>query len=148
MSRINLRSLLSEDADPKDAMRAVIADLQSLGLEVGRKRIIHLCAGDRLIVPRSGTVKLFVVSSVTSAASDGSNYFTVSLTRNGQAEAEISFVTSSNEITAYAEMSLGGLKCSQGDVLALQVVLTGSLYPIISPESLTLRAELSPREVI
>lgn len=147
MSRINLQSLNADQAEPKDAIAALLADLQSLAIEVGRKRIVHLSSGDRLVMPRAGIAQIYAVSSMTTTGSDVSNFFTVNVTRNGQAETGVSLDTSKVEVTAYAERHLGVLPVSRGEVIALQVVTTGTLYPILSTANLSLRCEFSPREL-
>lgn len=136
------------EEDQKAAMESILADLQSLAIEIGRRRIVHLSGSERLVMPNAGVVKVYVVSSLETSGSDVSNYFTVNALRNGQAETGVSLDTSKVEVSAYSERHLGVIQASRGDVIALQVVTTGTLYPILSISNLSLRCELSPREAV
>ncbi len=143
MSKINLNALNAEEAKPEDAIKLILADLQAVAIEVGRRRLIHLTGSDRLVMPLGGTVQVFMVPSLDTT-SDGSNYHTVSVIRNGQAEDETAVDTSLNELTAYDELHIGTIQVGRGDVVSLQVVTTGLPYPILSLSNLSLRCELSP----
>lgn len=146
MSRISLIS--SAETEPAKAIAAIAHDLQSLALEVGRRRLIHLTGGDRVVIPTAGVVKIYAVSSISTTGSDGSNYFVINGMRNGQAESGVSYDTRNGEITGYSEFFLGVIQAGKGDVLYLQVVATGLIYPILTLANLTIRCEVGPQETI
>lgn len=122
---------------------AVKADLQQISTVVGQSAAISIAAGDRFLVPRTGTAQ-FWVSSNTATVSTAANYHTITCLRSGQAETGISLVTTANELVAYQEYFMGEIPVSQGNTIETSVVVTGAPVPTLSSANFSLRCELTP----
>lgn len=141
----NLPPLQSQSAKfDGPGFEAVKADLQLLSTLIGQSPSIPITAGDRFLVPRTGTAQ-FWISSNTTTVSSAALYHTVTCLRSGQAETGISLVTSSNEIVAYQEYFMGEIPVSQGNTVAVSVTATGAPVPLLSSDNFSLRCELTPR---
>ncbi len=134
-----------ENLEPKEAIQLLLADITVLALAVNRREVIHL-SGPRLMMPRGGLVRIYVVSPVTTAGSDVSNYQTIEIIRNGRAESGILHDTRTSEIRAYVSYPLGAIQVGQNDVLEMVVTSVGTIAPTMTAEDMTIRAELNPRE--
>lgn len=150
MSRVTLRSqALSDQTSDTEFREAVISDLQNINLEVGRRKVITLYGSDRLTIPTAGTLKVYATASLTTVGSDGSNYFTVRALRNNQDDTGITRDSSQGELTTGQEFFLGQFtQVGKGDVVSLQVVMTGLIYPILTSANVSLRCELGPFTLI
>ncbi len=126
-------------------MEAVKADLQQLSVLTGRSTAISIATGDRFLSPRTGTAQ-FWISSNTATVSSAALYHTVTCLRSGQAETGISLVTTANELVAYQEYFMGEIPISQGNTIAVSVVVTGAPVPTLSSANFSLRCELTPAQ--
>lgn len=141
----NLPPLQSQAAKfDEPGFEAVKADLQQLSTLVGQAGSISIAAGDRFLVPRTGTAQ-FWLSSNTTTVSSAALYHTVTCLRSGQSETGISLVTTANEIVAYTEYFAGEIPVSQGNTVAVSVTVTGAPVPTLSSANFSLRCELTPR---
>ncbi len=146
MSKVSIHAFTGiENMEPKEAITILLADLTRLALEVNRRQVIHLC-GPRLMMPRAGMARVYLVSPVTTAGSDGSNYQTIQILRNGQAASGILQDTRNVEVVAYVPYFLGTFAVAQGEVLALSITSVGTISPTMMAADMTLRAELNLRE--
>lgn len=130
-------------------MEDVKADLQTLSTLMRQDNVIHLSAGDRLVIPVDGTADLFTVSD-TATVSSSTQYHTITCLRAGQAISSVtdtanSLVTSANELVAYQEYYLGTVPVSQGNVVKVNVAVTGAPTPTLSSDNFSLRCTLTPR---
>lgn len=154
MTRMNdLPPLQSQDAvfDPENAswLEDIKADLNTLSIMARQESVIHLSGGDRLVVPVDGTANLYTYSD-TATVSSSTAYHTITCLRSGQSISTItdqanSLVTTANELVAYQEYFMGTVPVSQGNVLAVNVSVTGSPTPTLSRDNFSLRCELTPR---
>ena len=128
-----------------EGFEAVKADLQSLSVLVGQETTIPVCGGDRLPMPETGTAQ-FWVSSNTATVSTATAYHTITCLRSGQSETGISLVTSANELVAYQEYFMGEIPVSQGNTIAVSVVVTGAPVPTLSSANFSLRCKLTPAQ--
>lgn len=141
----NLPPLQSQSAKfDAEGFDAVKADLQQLSTLVRQETTIPIAAGDRFLVPRTGTAQ-FWISSNTSTVSSAALYHTVTCLRSGQSETGISLVTTANEIVAYQEYFMGEIPVSQGNIVSVSVAVTGAPVPTLSSDNFSLRCELTPR---
>lgn len=141
----NLPPLQSQSAKfDAEGFDAVKADLQQLSTLVRQETTIPIAAGDRFLVPRTGTAQ-FWISSNTSTISSAALYHTVTCLRSGQSETGISLVTTANEIVAYQEYFMGEIPVSQGNIVSVSVAVTGAPVPTLSSDNFSLRCELTPR---
>ncbi len=124
---------------------AVKADLQQLSTLVGQATSIDIAAGDRFLVPQTGTAQ-FWASSDTSTVSTATAYHTITCLRSGQSETGISLVTSANELVAYQEYFMGEIPVSQGNTVAVSVTVTGAPVPTLSSANFSLRCKLTPTQ--
>ena len=148
MSRITLRSQAVQLDQTKEALEAIVSDLQGMAMVVGQRSIIYLSGSDRIAIPTAGVAKIYAVSSLTTVGSDGSNYFVVTALRNGQDETGVTRDTRAAEITGYTEFYLGVVTAGKGNVITLQVSATGLIYPILTNANLSIRVELGPQATV
>ncbi len=149
-SRITLRSqALTNNSDPHAVREAIISDLQTLAEAINFRQIIPHNGGDRVVIQTAGVAKVHCTSSVTTTGSDGSNYFTIKVLRNGQDETGLSRDSRQGEIQGHSEFYLGVVAVGRGDILSLQVAMTGGpIYPILTSANVSLRVELGPQATI
>lgn len=146
MPQNNLPPLQSQSAKfDEPGFEAVKADLQQLSTLVGTSPSIPIAAGDRFLCPRTGTAQFWVVSD-TATVSSAALYHTITCLRSGQSETGISLVTTANEIVAYQEYFMGEIPVSQGNVIAVNVAVTGAPVPTLSSANFSLRCELTPAQ--
>ena len=139
----SLPPLQSQSAKFDDeGFSAVKADLQQLSVLANRESTILIAAGDRFLVPETGTAQ-FWTSSNTATVSSAALYHTITCLRSGQAETGISLVTSANELVAYTEYFMGEIPVSQGNTVAVSVTVTGAPVPTLSSANFSLRCELT-----
>jgi hypothetical protein len=150
MPQNDLPPLQSQDSqfDAK-GFEDVKTDLQTLSILGRQERIIHLSGGDRLVVPVDGTANLYTVSD-TATTSSSTAYHTITCLRSGQSISTITdnanaLVTTANELVAYEEYFMGTVPVSQGNVLKVNVAVTGAPTPTLSSDNFGLRCELTPR---
>lgn len=124
---------------------AVKADLQQISTVVGQAAALSIAAGDRFLVPRTGTAQ-FWVSSNAATVSSAANYHTITCLRSGQSETGISLVTSANELVAYQEYFMGEIPVSQGNTISVSVTVTGAPVPTLSSDNFSVRCELTPAQ--
>lgn len=129
----------------EEGFEAVKADLQNLSVLTGQDTTIHIAAGDRFLVPRTGTAQ-FWVSSDTATVSSAAIFHTITCLRSGQDETGISLVTSANELVAYEEYFMGEIPVSQGNTVKVNVAVTGAPSPTLSSDNFSLRCELTPAQ--
>lgn len=142
----NLPPLQSQSAKfDADGFEAVKADMQQLSVLVRQETTIPIAAGDRFLVPRTGTAQ-FWVSSDTATVSSAALYHTITCLRSGQSETGISLVTTANELVAYQEYFMGEIPVSQGNTIKVSVVVTGAPVPTLSSDNFSLRCELTPAQ--
>ncbi len=142
-SSASLPSLQSQSAKfDEEGFAAVKADLQQLSVLARQSSTLSIAAGDRFLVPRTGTAQ-FWVSSNTATVSSAALYHTITCLRSGQAETGISLVTSANELVAYTEYFMGEIPVSQGNTVAVSVTVTGAPVPTLSSANFSLRCELT-----
>lgn len=97
-----------------------------------------------IAIPVAGIAQVYAVPTA-STTSDGSNYHTIKALRAGQDESGVSVNTSVVELTAYQRVYLGRFVVGQGDVITLQVSVTGTPSPELSNANFVLQCELTPR---
>jgi hypothetical protein len=130
-----------------DGMEDVKADLQTLSILTRRDSLIHLSAGDRLVVPVDGNANIFLTPSLATVSSS-TQYHTITCLRSGQAfstftDSAVSLVTSDNELVAYQEYFMGTIPVSRGNVISANVAVTGAPTPLLSSDNFSLRCELT-----
>jgi len=146
MPQSDLPPLQSQSAGfDEEGMEAVKADLQTLSVMAQQDTTIHISAGDRFLVPRTGTAQ-FWTSCNTASVSSSTAYHTITCVRSGQSETGISLVTSANELVAYQEYFMGEIPVSQGNTIAVSVTVTGAPSPTLSSANFSLRCELTPTQ--
>ena len=126
-----------------EGFEAVKADLQNLSVLAGQEATIDIAAGDRFLVPQTGTAQ-FWTSSNTATVSTATAYHTITCLRSGQSETGISLVTSANELVAYQEVFMGEIPVSQGNTIEVSVAVTGAPSPTLSSANFSLRCKLTP----
>lgn len=130
-----------------DGMEDVKADLQTLSTLVRRDNVLHLTGSDRLVVPEAGNADLYTVCD-TATTSSSTAYHTITCLRSGQDIATITdqantLVTTANELVAYREYFMGTMPVTPGNVLAVNVAVTGAPSPTLSSANFSLRCELT-----
>lgn len=138
------------DAENPTWLEDIKTDLQTLSILSRRESLIHLSGGDRLVVPVDGTANLYTVCNAATVSSS-TQYHTITCLRSGQAlstftDTANTLVTSSNELVAYEEYFMGTIPVSQGNVLAVNVAVTGAPTPTLSNDNFSLRCELTPAQ--
>ncbi len=149
-ARITLRSqALTNQSDLNTVREAIISDLQTLAEAINLRQVLPHNGSDRLVIPTAGVAKIYCTSAATTVGSDGSNYFTIKVLRNGQDETGLTRDSRHDEIQGYSEFYLGISNVGKGDILSLQVVMTGGpIYPILTSANVSMRVELGPQATI
>jgi hypothetical protein len=101
-----------------------------------------------LAVPLAGVLDVYAVP-VRASVSDASNYHTIRILRSGADETGQFWDTRplfSGELTAYSQIYFGQLNVGQGDVIQVQVTVTGAPTPVLYPDDFAIRCELTPRD--
>lgn len=152
MPQNDLPPLQSQDAvfDPENPswLEDLKADLNTISIMARREDTIHLSAGNRLIIPEDGTADIFTACD-TATVSSSTAYHTITCLRSGQNITGItdnanSLLTTSNELVAYQEYFMGTVPVSQGNVIAINVAVTGAPSPTLSSDNFSLRCKLTP----
>ncbi len=142
----NLPPLQSQSAKfDEPGFEAVKADLQQIAALAQQDTTLHIAAGDRFLVPLTGTAQ-FWTSSDTTTVSSAALYHSVTCLRSGQSETGISLVTTANEIVAYQEYFMGEIPVSQGNTVKVSVTVTGAPVPTLSSDNFSLRCKLTPAQ--
>ena len=128
-----------------EGFEAVKADLQNLSVLTGQETTIDIAAGDRFLMPQTGTAQFWASSNTATVSSPG-NYHTITCLRSGQSETGISLVTTDNELVAYQEYFMGEIPVSQGNMIETSVVVTGAPAPTLSSANFSLRCKLTPKQ--
>jgi len=128
-------------------MEDVKADLQTLSILSRRESLIHLSAGDRLVIPVDGNANIFLTPSLATVSSS-TQYHTITCLRSGQAfstftDSAVTLLTTANELVAYREYFMGTIPVSRGNVIAANVAVTGAPTPTLSSDNFSLRCELT-----
>lgn len=142
MSVFNITSLsrgvtveLPEDPTPEALVKAVnraietiTNDITRLAAHVQQPKSVPVTSGSsRLVVPYSGQATVYAICDTATSGSDGSNYYTLTLYRNGIAANTITAATSNKEYPQYQSgVALGAVSVGRGDVLSLNLATTGS----------------------
>ena len=98
-----------------------------------------------IAVPYAGQVSVYVVPSVTTT-SDSTNYHIIKALRSGQDETGIALDSRTVEFTAYKQLFLGHLLVAMGDIVTVDVAITGSPSPRLSGADFAIRCELTRKE--
>lgn len=118
-------------------------DLQTITFVIQKQLAVMRFGGwARVSVPLAGPVRVFASSGRATAGSTGAAYHIINATRNGQAEQAFQIDTRQGELAAYSEIFLGEFQCGQGDVLRINVTVTGAPAPTLTEADFTLRCEL------
>lgn len=148
MPQSNLPPLQSQSAQfDEEGFEAVKADMQTLSVLATQDNTIHIAAGDRFLVPRTGTAQLFMSVNLATVSSSTA-YHTITCVRSGQFETGISLVTTANELVAYQEYFMGEIPVSQGNTIAVSVAVTGAPSPTLSSANFSLRCKLTPTQSV
>lgn len=148
MPQSNLPPLQSQSAKfDKEGFEAVKADMQTLSVLANQDNTIHIAAGDRFLVPRTGIAQLFMSVNLATVSSSTA-YHTITCVRSGQSETDITLVTTANELVAYQEYFMGEIPVSQGNTIAVSNTVTGAPSPTLSSDNFSLRCELTPTQSV
>lgn len=125
----------------------VKTDLQTLSTSVRQDNVLHLTGGDRLVIPLNGNADIYTVPN-QGTTSSSTAYHTITCVRSGQAfstftDSAISLLTTASELVAYQEYFMGTIPVSQGNVIAVNVAVTGAPTPLLSPDNFSLRCVLT-----
>lgn len=127
-------------------IKMVSNDIQRLATSMGVVDTQFYSSGThRHAVPTSGIARIWAISD-TESVSDGSNYYILTILRNGVAPLSFSYDTRDNEVKAYlGGQYLGELTVSQGDIIEVSIATTGAPSPTLSTGNFSLLYSL--REV-
>lgn len=118
-------------------------DLQTLSWVIQRQiTVVRFSGWARVAVPLAGACRVYATTGRSTAGSTGAAYHIINATRNGQAEQPFQTDTRQGELIAYREAFLGEFRCGQGDVLRINVTVTGVPAPTLTEADFTLRCEL------
>lgn len=139
----NLPPLQSQDAHfDENGFESIKTDLQQIAMAIDVSKRTSLSGGDRVMVPRAGVVNIFMVCD-TATSSSSTAYHVLTALRNGQDETGISINSYTNELVAYKEYYMGQRPVSQGNVVSIDIAVTGSPSPTLSNDNFTIRCELA-----
>jgi len=117
-----------------DALVLVRDDIQRLAGQVTKSVTANLGSGNhRLTATLPGIARVFAISDTATAGSTGANYHTLSLLRNGLAPITLTYDTRRVEVPKYlGGCYLGEIPVTSGDILALNLVVTGAPAPTLT----------------
>lgn len=143
MPRNKLPPLQSQDAKfDQDGFEGVKTDLGNIALKIGQPETLYLSGANRIAIPRPGVAKIWAISDTATAASSSTANHVITALKSGQAT-DISLDSDDNEIVAYQQYFMGEIPVSQGNVISIEVTVTGSPSPTLSNDNFTVRCELS-----
>lgn len=126
-----------------DGFESVKSDLQLLAASSAQRVAVRYGGGDRILVGVAGMAQVWAVSDTATAGSTGVAYHVVTLLRNGQSETGRQEDTRNGEIAQYSQLFLGQLTVSPGDVLRVNVAVTGAPVPTLSVANFSLRCDIA-----
>lgn len=117
-----------------DALRLIRDDIQRLAGLVTKSVTITLGSGDyRLPITKTGIARTWAISDTATAGSTGAAYHTLTLLRNGVAPITLTYDTRRIEVPKYLGGAyLGETAVNAGDVLAVNLVVTGAPVPTLT----------------
>jgi hypothetical protein len=129
----------------EDWSHQVRQDLLNLAWNAQKnQQTTHLTGTGSLSVPLAGQARFYGTPSLGFAI-NGSSYWTITGTRNGQPSNTGHTINGSQvPITAYAELFLGEFTVGQGDQLAVTLTSTGSPSALVIT-NFSVRCELTQR---
>jgi hypothetical protein len=127
-----------------DALDQLKTDIQQLAGLTSKGETTAVSSGNfRLVVPRSGIIRVSVISDTATAGSTGAIYHTLSLRRNGVAANTQTADTRRAEVPAYLGGAyLGEAAVAAGDVISAFIVVTGAPSPTLTTANLCLSCTL------
>lgn len=135
----------SDPASLPQQLAQIRQDLQTMTFVIQKQLGLTRFGGwARVSVPVAGPVRVYASSGRATAGSSGIAYHIINATRQGQAEQAYQIDTRQGELAAYTEAFLGEFQCGQGDVLRINVAVTGAPAPTLTEADFTLRCELKP----
>ena len=104
----------------------------------------HISGVGQLSIPFSGSIDAYISCLQTSVSSAG-NKHVITLLRNGQPAFNSGLDTLANEIVEYREKFMGNIvHAGVGDVIAIDVAVTGTPSPLLSYLDFVIRLVLKP----
>jgi len=125
-----------------DALRLVRDDIQRLAGLVTKSVTVETASGNfRLPMTKTGIARTWAISDTATAGSTGAAYHTMTLLRNGVAPITLTYDTRRVEVPKYlGGVYLGETAVNAGDVLAVNLVVTGAPAPTLTTANFCLRS--------
>ena len=132
--------------NPGPMLELVKADFREVARIINDSGLVYLSAPDRVAMPFSATVEVYILTNVATAGSTGVDYHTIVSRRSGQPEGQVSIDTRNAEMKAYSAYYCGTLKVGRGDIISYTLTVTGAPAPTLTASNLTILCALTPIE--
>lgn len=129
--------------DVNDALLLIRNDIQRIAGYALTKNVTYDSGSYRVAVNGVGVANVWAVFDTATASSDGSNYHVVTLLRNGIAANSLTYDTRNAEIFSYqGGVYLGEVNVTIGDILSVDISVTGSPSPSLTTANTIIRYRL------
>jgi hypothetical protein len=121
----------------------VKSDLQHLALSTPSS-LVRLSGADRFDCPVSGNARVYCVSDTSTVGDGAGANHVVSVLKSGGSPGTPISTAGGTQIKQYTELFLGQFPVTVGNLLKLNVAVTGGPTPTLSTANFSLRCDIAP----